>query len=51
MTEELQGEKYAVIEAGWNVVSERFVIAYREQKSLRELTAGTSRIELTAALE
>ena len=43
VTEESKGERYAVIEARWNGgFSERFVIAYREEESLRELIAGPS---------
>jgi hypothetical protein len=43
VTEELQGERYAVIKARWSeVFSEYFVIAYREEESLHELIAPPS---------
>lgn len=40
---ESRGERYAVIECRWTDVSpERFVIAYRDEESLRELIAAPS---------
>jgi len=40
------GEQYAVIEAGHGGCPERFVLAYREEKSLRDLIAAASIVAL-----
>ena len=40
------GERYAVIEAGHKGRPERLVLAYREEKSLRDLIAAPSIIAL-----
>jgi hypothetical protein len=40
------GEQYAVIEAGHGGCPERFVLAYREEKSLRDLIAAPSIVAL-----
>ncbi len=41
MTKELQSERYAVIGFRWNDIFPEFVIAYRDEESLRE-PAGSS---------
>ena len=46
-TGESRSERYALIEARWDgIFSEYFVVAYREEESLRELIAGPSIIEI-----
>ena len=43
VTRESESDRYAVIEARWNEdVTERFVVAYRDRESLRELIAAPS---------